>query len=151
MALAQGTPKHSTMDPNESMFPKFYCFVCLRGFPDGSDGKASVYNAGDPGSIPGSGRSSREGNGDPLQYSCLENPMDGGAWWATVHGAQRVGCDWTTSLSLCPSALCFDLPTHPHKTCCVSPSEPVSDILLSSNFSTGLFYHDSLSSTLHSP
>ena len=47
---------------------------------DKSDGKASVYNAGDPGSIPGSGRSPGEGNGNPLQYSCLENPMDGGAW-----------------------------------------------------------------------
>ena len=46
----------------------------------GSDGKTSVYNAGDPGSIPGSGRSSGEGNGNPLQYSCLENPMDRGAW-----------------------------------------------------------------------
>ena len=49
-------------------------------FPGGSEGKASAYNAGDPGSIPGSGRSSGEGNGNPLQYSCLENPMDGGAW-----------------------------------------------------------------------
>ena len=46
----------------------------------GSDSKASVYNAEDPGSIPGWGRSSGEGNGNPLQYSCLENPMDGGAW-----------------------------------------------------------------------
>ena len=51
----------------------------------GSDCKASAYNAGDPGSIPGSGRSPGEGNGNPLQYSCLENPMDGGAWLATVH------------------------------------------------------------------
>ena len=49
-------------------------------FPDGSDGKAFAYNEGDPGSIPGSGRSAGEGNGTPLQYSCLENPMDGGAW-----------------------------------------------------------------------
>ena len=49
-------------------------------FPGGSDGKASAYNAGDPGSIPGSGRSPGEGNGNPLQYSCLENPMDGGTW-----------------------------------------------------------------------
>ena len=49
-------------------------------FPGGSDGKASVYNAGHPGSITGSGRSPGEGNGNPLQYSCLENPMDGGAW-----------------------------------------------------------------------
>ena len=51
-----------------------------RGFSGGSDGKASAYNAGDLGLIPGSGRSSGEGNGNPLQYSCLENPMDGGAW-----------------------------------------------------------------------
>ena len=48
--------------------------------PGGSDGKMSVYNAGDLGSIPGSGRSPGEGNGNPLQYSCLENPMDRGAW-----------------------------------------------------------------------
>ena len=49
-------------------------------FPGGSDGKASVYNAGDLGLIPGLGRSPEEGNGKPLQYSCLENPMDGGTW-----------------------------------------------------------------------
>ena len=49
-------------------------------FPGGSDSKASAYNVGDPDSIPGSGRSSGEGNGNPLQYSCLENTMDGGAW-----------------------------------------------------------------------
>ena len=49
-------------------------------FPGGSDGKVSACNAGDPGSIPGSGRSPGEGNGNPLQYSCLENSMDGGAW-----------------------------------------------------------------------
>ena len=48
--------------------------------------KASARNAIDLGSIPGLGRSPGEGNGNPLQYSCLENPMDGGAWWATVHG-----------------------------------------------------------------
>ena len=51
--------------------------------------KASAYNAGDPGSIPGLGRSPGEGNGTPLQYSCLENPMDGGAWEATVHGVTK--------------------------------------------------------------
>ena len=56
------------------------------GFSGGSDGKASLCSAGDQGSIPGLGRSPGEGNGSPLQYSCLENPMDGGAWWATVHG-----------------------------------------------------------------
>ena len=58
-------------------------------FPGGSDSKASAYNAGDPDSIPGSGRSPGEGNGNPLQYSCLENPMDGGAWLATVHGVAK--------------------------------------------------------------
>ena len=54
-------------------------------FPGGSDGKESACNTGDPGSIPGLGRSSGEGNGNPLQYSCLENSMDRGAWRATVH------------------------------------------------------------------
>ena len=56
-----------------------------QGFPGGSDGKENTCNAGDPGSIPGSGRSLGEGNGNPLQYSCLENPTDRGAWQATVH------------------------------------------------------------------
>ena len=52
----------------------------VMGFPGGSDDKASACNAGDPCSIPGSGRSPGEGNGNPLQYSCLENSMDGGDW-----------------------------------------------------------------------
>ena len=59
------------------------------GFPGGSEVKASACNAGDLGSIPGWGRSPREGNGNPLQYSCLENRMDGGAWRATVHGVAK--------------------------------------------------------------
>ena len=54
--------------------------VTVLDFPGSSDGKASACNAGDLGSIPGSGKSPREGNGNPLQYSCLENPMDGGGW-----------------------------------------------------------------------
>ena len=58
-------------------------------FPGGSDGKASACNVGDPGSIPESGRSPGEGNGNPLQYPCLENSMDGGAWRATVHGVAK--------------------------------------------------------------
>ena len=58
-------------------------------FPGGSDGKASAYNVGDLGSIPASGRSPTEGNGNPLQYSCLENPTHGGAWWAIVHGVAK--------------------------------------------------------------
>ena len=64
----------------------------MRGFPGGSEVKASACNVGDLGSIPGSGRSPGEGNGNLLQYSCLENPMDGGAWWATVHGVTK---SWT--------------------------------------------------------
>ena len=58
-------------------------------YPGGSDGKASAYNAGNPGLIPGSGRSPGEGNGNPLQYSHLQNPVDRGAWWATVHGVTK--------------------------------------------------------------
>ena len=66
------------------------------GFPHSSISKESACNAGDPGSIPGSGKFPGEGNGNPLQYSCLENPMDRGAWWATVHGIARVGHDLVT-------------------------------------------------------
>ena len=57
-----------------------------KGLPGGSDGMESACNAGDPGSIPGLGRSPGKGNGNLLQYSCLENSMDRVAWWATVHG-----------------------------------------------------------------
>ena len=60
-----------------------------RGFPDGSVGKESTCSAGNPSLIPGSRRSPGEGNGNPLQYSCLKNPMDGGAWQATVHGVAK--------------------------------------------------------------
>ena len=60
-----------------------------KDFPGGSVSKESAFKVGDPGSIPGSGRSTREGNGNPLQYSCLENPMDKGVWWATVHGIAK--------------------------------------------------------------
>ena len=55
------------------------------GFPGSSEGKASACNAGDLGLIPGSGRYPGEGNDNPLWYSCLENPRDGGAWWVAVH------------------------------------------------------------------
>ena len=62
------------------------------GFPSGSEGKESACNAGDPGSIPELGRCPGEGNGNPLQYSCLENSMERGAWWAVVH---EVAKSWT--------------------------------------------------------
>ena len=61
----------------------------LMGLPCSSKGKESACNAEDPGSIPGLGRSSGEGNGNPLQYSCLENPMDRGAQQVTVHGIAK--------------------------------------------------------------
>ena len=61
----------------------------FKGFPGGSDSKESTYNVGDPGSIPGLGRSPGDGNGYPLQYSYLENSMDRGAWRATVHGVAK--------------------------------------------------------------
>ena len=66
------------------------------GSPHRSVGKESASNAGDPGSIPGSGRSPGERNGNPPQYSCLENPMDRGAWGATVHGVTRIRHDLAT-------------------------------------------------------
>ena len=64
----------------------------MPGFPGGSEVKASASNVGDPGLIPGSGRSPAEGNGNPLQYSCLEKPMDKGTWQTTVHGVAK---SWT--------------------------------------------------------
>ena len=66
--------------------------VCDMGFPGASDGKESTCNAGDLSSIPGLGRSPGGGHGNPLRYSCLENPMDRGAW----QGSQRVGHNWAT-------------------------------------------------------
>ena len=68
------------------------------GFPHSAVGKELAYNAGDPGLIPGSGRSPEEGNSNPLQYSCLENPMGRGAWQVTVHGVARVRHDLATKL-----------------------------------------------------
>ena len=74
--------------------------------PGGSDGKASACNAGDPGSFPGSGRSPGEGNGNPLQYSCQENSMDGEAWWTTVHGVAKSQTRLTDFTSLLLGKLC---------------------------------------------
>ena len=92
---------------------KLYITVILiLGFPGSSDSKASAYNAGNLGSIPGSGRSPGEGKGNPLQYSCLENPMDWGAWWATVHGVtkSRTRLSDFTSLHLYQSHLRGKIP-----------------------------------------
>ena len=94
---------------------------CSLGFPDGSDGKESACNAGDWGSIPGLGRTPSEGNGYPLQYSCLENSMDRGCWWATVDGLQRVGHNWHFVIH-CPFSLEYLIlatpsPSFTHELC----------------------------------
>ena len=80
------------------------------GFPGSSNGKESACSAGDLGLIPGLGRSPGEGNGNPLQYSCLENPMDRGAWRVTVHGVARVRHDLATKPS--PQALTLKEPNY---------------------------------------
>ena len=72
-----------------TLFFKFCSNMAYKGFPGGSDSKESVCSSGDPGSIPGLGRSPGEGNGNWLQYSCLENAMDRGAWQVTVCGAAK--------------------------------------------------------------
>ena len=71
---------------------KYHILMHIYHFPGGSDSKASVYNVGYPGSIPGLGRSSGEGNGNLLLCSCLENPRDRGPWWAAVYGVAQ---SWT--------------------------------------------------------
>ena len=79
-------------------------FQVVLDFPGGSEVKASASNAGDLGLIPGSGRSPGERNGNPLQYSCLENPMDWGAWWAAVHEVTKSRTwlsDFTYLLTYC--------------------------------------------------
>ena len=84
------------------MFVSIRMALCVaRGFPGGSELKASACNVGDLGSIPGLERSPGEGNGNPLQYSCLENPTDRGAWWATLHGVA------TSQTQLSELTLCF--------------------------------------------
>ena len=70
-------------------FINYYNFIVTLGFPGGSEVKVSASNAGDLGSIPGTGRSPGEGNGNLLQYSCLGNPMDRGAWQSTVPGVNK--------------------------------------------------------------
>ena len=75
------------------------CYLLPKGFPGGSDSKESAYNARGLGSVPGLGRSPGGGHGYPLQYSCLQNPVDRGAWWATGHEGHKES-DTTERLTL---------------------------------------------------
>ena len=87
---------------HQNFKPEIWTF----GFSGGSDGKESACNAGDPDLIPGLQRSPGEGNGYPFQHSCLENSMDRGAWWATVHGTMK---SWTWLNNLTLSLLTFSI------------------------------------------
>ena len=82
--------------------------------PDSSDGKESACNAGDKVLIPGLGRSPGGGHGNPLQYSCLENPMDRGPWWAIVHGVflTRFATPWTSQTRLSDNTFTFEDRAH---------------------------------------
>ena len=103
--------KSDHIKPNQTFFGSL-------GFPVSSAGKESVCNAGDPGSIPGLGRCPGEGNGNPLLYSCLGNPMDRGAWWATVHEVVRVGLNLATQPPAPVTKSCLTLVTpwtRPHQ------------------------------------
>ena len=77
---------------------KYILYYSHECFPPGSDGKEPACNSGDLALIPGWGRTPGEENGNPLQYSCLENSMERGAWWATVHGITQSGHDWVTNI-----------------------------------------------------
>ena len=103
MGFSHCWEKQSTHKISDSDLKKRNLCSNLRSFPHSSAGKKSACNAGDLGSIPGLGRSPGEGNGNPLQYSCLENSMDRAAWWATVHGVARVGHDWATRVTILSS------------------------------------------------
>ena len=96
--------RHQDLSGSESQASGF---LELASFPGGSEDKASACNAGDQGSIPGLGRSPGEGNGNPLQYSSLENPMDRGAWQATAHGVTK---SWTRlSDFICTQVIPMDI------------------------------------------
>ena len=92
---------------------QLHTHVCvLLGFPGGSEGKESTCNLEDPGSVAGLGRSSGRGHGNPLQYSCLENPMDRAVWWAIAHGAARVGHNLDLLLFNCYLCVCVRVCVH---------------------------------------
>ena len=102
----------SSLNIWSTIFEIQYLIIVSSGFPGGSDSKESPCNSGNPGLIPGSGRSPGEGNGNPLQYSCLENSMDREVWWATVHGVAE--SDSTEQLALHTSLHCIFRLKPPH-------------------------------------
>ena len=97
LCMTMGKKKNLTLCvplPAQAGHAHFHSWVIIkykpdRGFPSRSDSKESACSAGDLGSVPGLGRFPGEGNGNPLQYSCLENSMDRGTWWGTVHGIAK--------------------------------------------------------------
>ena len=86
------------METGVQMQVEMEVWVRDQGFPGGSEGKESACSVGEPGSVPALGRSPGERNGNPLQYLCLENSMDRGAWQATDHGVERVSHDQETNI-----------------------------------------------------
>ena len=109
------------MTKSRAQLKQLSMYFAIDGFPGSSAGKESAYNAGDPSSIPGSGRFTGGRHGNPLQYSCLENSMDGGVWRLQSTGSKRVGqdkatgtnmiksSDWDISKSVWPLTLIFKL------------------------------------------
>ena len=94
------------MDARRACNLNYFISYCgPSGLPWLLKGNESTCSAADTGSIPGSGRPSREGNSNPLQYSCLENPMDRGAWWATVHEVEKSWTRLSNSTTVTPMAL----------------------------------------------
>ena len=89
--IREGNSDQLVISPTSSKKEKISdTYAMPQDFPGGSDSKVSVYNVGDPGSSPGLGRYPGEGNGNPLQYSCLGKLMDRGAWQVTIHGVTKV-------------------------------------------------------------
>ena len=118
-------PVYWIFSPDIPRFLPYSFFSIWRtslGFPGSSVGKESAPSAGDPGSVLGWGRCPGEGNGNSLQYSCLENPIDRGAWRATIHGVARVGHDLVTKSP--PLALMTNFLSLPSsKNVLISPEE----------------------------
>ena len=115
----------------------YYCF------PGGAEVKASACNAEDLGSIPGLARSPGEGNGNPLQHSCLENPMDRGAWWATVHGVAKSRTrmsNFTFTFYYCTlspeNKLCAPEATPRHCGSCPNPRQPMTSVFVEGHLLT---------------